>query len=110
MKDNRMYDIGLKFGNDKVTYHRYDLMYPKYIDKYQDRAINVLEIGLGDQKNGTGKSNLFGVAYGVDDLPWAENTIHLVKKYLEEMENIDNKNFQKFIKFWEKKLQINNND
>jgi hypothetical protein len=55
-------------------------------------------------------TNLFGVAYGVDDLPWAENTIHLVKKYLEEMENIDNKNFQKFIKFWEKKLQINNND
>ncbi len=42
-----MYTIGQKYGTDKVTWHRYDRFYPKYIDfvKNIDNAA-ILEIGL----------------------------------------------------------------
>jgi len=49
-------EIGLENNNDKITYHRYDLIYPIFLEPLRERSMNVLEIGLGDGKSGTGKS------------------------------------------------------
>lgn len=46
---------------------------------------------------------MFGVAYGLEDLPWAEKTVTMVRDYVKELEKIDKKNVNKFINFWEKK-------
>jgi demethylmacrocin O-methyltransferase len=51
-----MKEIGLKYDNDKITYHRYDLIYPTYIEKFKGKNIKMLEIGLGNYKDGTGYS------------------------------------------------------
>lgn len=51
-----MKEIGLKYDNDKITYHRYDLIYPTYIEKFKGKNIKMLEIGLGSYKDGTGYS------------------------------------------------------
>lgn len=48
-------------------------------------------------------TNMFGVAYGLDDLKWAEDTIHLVRDHIIEMEKIDKKTVNNFINFWENK-------
>lgn len=50
------------------------------------------------------KIQMFGVAYGWDDLCWAKKTIELVPNYLKELEKIDDKSVNNFIKFWENKL------
>lgn len=47
---------------------------------------------------------LFGVAYGIDDLKWAEKTINLVPYYVEELKKEDNQTIDYFIKFWENKI------
>jgi len=47
--------------------------------------------------------NMFGVAYGIEDLKWAEDTIHLVRDHIIEMEKIDKKTVNNFINFWENK-------
>lgn len=46
----------------------------------------------------------FGVAYGWEDLSWAEKTINFVPDYLRELDKIDNKSVDKFIKYWENKV------
>jgi len=46
-KTNMMLDLGIKYGNDKVTYHRYDLIYPHFLSHLQHEEIKMLEIGLG---------------------------------------------------------------
>jgi len=51
-----MKEIGLKYDNDKIIYHRYDLIYPTYIEKFKGKNIKMLEIGLGNYKDGTGYS------------------------------------------------------
>jgi hypothetical protein len=56
MNNNRFYDLGQKYGNDKVTYHRYDLIYPKFLSELIDKEITMLEIGLGNYQDGTGYS------------------------------------------------------
>lgn len=61
--ENKMYNIGIKYQNDKVTHHRYDLIYPQFLEKFKDKNIKILEIGLGDNQNGTGKSNYFWKEY-----------------------------------------------
>jgi hypothetical protein len=58
-----MYDIGMKFGNDKITHHRYDLIYPIFLEKKRNLDLKILEIGLGDNESGTGKSNYFWKEY-----------------------------------------------
>jgi len=47
--------------------------------------------------------NMFGVAYGIEDVKWAENTIHLVRDHIIELEKIDKKTIDKFIDFWNEK-------
>jgi len=50
------------------------------------------------------KIQMFGVAYGWNDISWAEKTIDLVPNYLRELEVIDNKTVDDFISFWENKI------
>lgn len=42
----------------------------------------------------------YGIAYGWDDLNWAQNTLGFVREYIEQLEVIDNKTVDNFIKFW----------
>jgi hypothetical protein len=56
MKNDRMYDLGIKYQNDKVTYHRYDLIYPEFLSQIQNEEIKMLEIGLGTYSDDTGYS------------------------------------------------------
>ena len=42
-----MYQLGEKYQNDKITHHRYDLIYPDFISHLCDKDIKMLEIGLG---------------------------------------------------------------
>lgn len=48
---------------------------------------------------------MYGVAYGWNDIQWANNTIHMVRDHILAMEEIDNKTVDKFINFWQNKLQ-----
>jgi hypothetical protein len=45
-----------------------------------------------------------GVAYGMNDIKWAEQTIGLVKDNLLELEKRDGRTIDEFIKYWEKKV------
>ena len=45
-----------------------------------------------------------GVAYGMNDIKWAEQTIGLVKDNLLQLEQQDNKTIDEFIKYWENKV------
>lgn len=45
-----------------------------------------------------------GVAYGWDDLAWAEKTVSLVKDNLTQLTMNDKKSFQNFLNFWESKI------
>jgi hypothetical protein len=56
IKNNNFYELGIKYGNDKVTNHRYDLIYPKFIEDLKYKKIKMLEIGLGTYSDGTGHS------------------------------------------------------
>jgi len=47
---------------------------------------------------------LFGVAYGLDDIGWANKTINLVRDNIIELEKRDSIMVDNFIKNWEKKL------
>jgi hypothetical protein len=47
---------------------------------------------------------MFGVAYGWDDIGWANKTIDLVPNYLKELQKIDDKTVDGFIKYWENKI------
>ena len=53
--EKNMYDLGIKHGNDKITHHRYDLIYPMFLSQFNDK-IKMLEVGLGDGSGGTGYS------------------------------------------------------
>jgi hypothetical protein len=48
--------IGEEFKNDKVTYHRYDLIYPLFLEEFREKDFKMLEIGLGNGEDGTGRS------------------------------------------------------
>lgn len=56
ISNENMYDLGIKYGNDKVTYHRYDLIYPHFLSHLQNEEIKMLEIGLGTYSDDTGFS------------------------------------------------------
>lgn len=47
---------------------------------------------------------MYGVAYGWDDMPWANKTIEFVPDYLRELEKIDNKTVDNFVSFWKKRI------
>lgn len=45
-----------------------------------------------------------GVAYGIDDLDWAEKTIQFLPKHIDYLEAQDNKTIDDFINFWQNKI------
>jgi hypothetical protein len=47
---------------------------------------------------------MFGVAFGWDDIQWANNTVHMVREHLKEIEKIDKKTVDNFVKYWENKI------
>jgi hypothetical protein len=50
---------------------------------------------------------MFGIAYGFDDISWANKTLNLSTDYLKELEIIDDKTVDEFINFWIKKTKLN---
>jgi hypothetical protein len=49
---------------------------------------------------------MYGIAYGLDDISWANKTIDLSTDYLKELEIIDNKTVTDFVRFWETKTGL----
>jgi hypothetical protein len=49
---------------------------------------------------------MYGIAYGLEDIGWANKTIDLATDYLKELEIIDEKTVDDFINFWEIKTGI----
>ena len=47
--------------------------------------------------------NMYGVAYGLEDITWAQKTTHMVKDHIKNLEKIDKKHINKFIELWEEK-------
>jgi hypothetical protein len=45
-----------------------------------------------------------GVAYGMNDIKWANETIGLVRNNLLELEKKDKQTINNFIEFWKSKL------
>jgi len=58
-----LYEIGQHYQNDKITHHRYDLTYSMFLEPLRNNSFNLLEIGLGDNTAGTGKSNYLWKEY-----------------------------------------------
>jgi hypothetical protein len=51
-------------------------------------------------------TQMYGIAYGLEDIEWANKTIDLATDYLKELEIIDEKTVDDFINFWEIKTGI----
>lgn len=49
---------------------------------------------------------MFGVAYGLDDIGWANKTINFVRSHISSLETLDNATVDRFVEFWENKLSI----
>ena len=47
---------------------------------------------------------MFGTAYGWEDIQWANNTVDMVKDHLIELEKIDKKTIDNFVRYWEIKI------
>jgi len=47
---------------------------------------------------------MFGTAYGWDDIQWANNTIGMVRDHLMELDKIDKKTIDGFVRYWENKI------
>lgn len=56
-------EIGNKYQNDKITHHRYDLIYPFFLENFRDKNFKMLEIGFGNGQHGTGRSGSFWTEY-----------------------------------------------
>ena len=52
---------------------------------------------------------MVGVAFGFEDLDWAKKTLPHAKKYHESMDNLNKDTVKNFIKFFEKKINQNEN-
>lgn len=46
----------------------------------------------------------YGVAYGLDDIHWANTTIHMVKDHVKQLEINDMATVDAFVKYWENKI------
>ena len=47
---------------------------------------------------------MYGVAYGMNDIKWASDTIHLVTNHLKELERNDKQTIIDFVQYWNQKL------
>jgi hypothetical protein len=48
---NRFREIGLKYGCDKVSRHKYHELYPNIFEKFKTEDINLFEIGIDEGKS-----------------------------------------------------------
>lgn len=56
-------ELGEKYQNDKIIHHKYDLIYPLFLESYRDKHFKMLEIGLGDGGTWTGRSGYLWKEY-----------------------------------------------
>lgn len=78
--------------------HRDDTIKNAFTEsKYFLRSLTPMEYRLQNPLN------MFGVAYGIEDMDWADSTIHMVRDHIIEMEKIDNKTIDNFVDFWNEK-------
>ena len=50
---------------------------------------------------------MYGIAYVLEDISWANKTIDFATDRIHELEKIDQKSVDEFVSYWEKKL-LNN--
>jgi hypothetical protein len=50
-ESNRFKEIGMKYGCDKVSRHKYHELYPNIFDKFKNEDINLFEIGVHEGKS-----------------------------------------------------------
>lgn len=48
---------------------------------------------------------MYGVAYGMNDIKWASDTIHLVRNHIKELEKNDKQTIVDFVQYWNQKLK-----
>ena len=49
-------------------------------------------------------TQMYGIAYGLNDITWANNTVNMVENHLIELNKNDKETIREFVKYWEKKL------
>jgi hypothetical protein len=47
IQNNIMYDLGIKHQTDKIVHHRYDRIYPLFLDRLKNSPIKLFEVGCG---------------------------------------------------------------
>ncbi|WWT39291.1 methyltransferase FkbM [Microcystis phage Mel-JY01] len=67
LSDRPFKAIADALGCDKTTYHTYHTIYPLFLDKFRDKKVNILEIGIDEElsvklwKSYFEDSNIFGI-------------------------------------------------
>ncbi len=63
--------LGVKYGTDKVTHHKYDDIFPRFIDDFRDVSGGMIEIGVAGGESIRMWLDLFPHMniYGIDVLP-----------------------------------------
>lgn len=51
LETNRFKEIGMKYGCDKASRHKYHELYPNIFDKFKNQDINLFEIGVDQEKS-----------------------------------------------------------
>jgi len=75
-------DLALKSETDKVSSHRYDLLFTRYLSSIRCRKIRLLEIGLGCGYDKEGASVRFWSSFFPDaDIHWIEYDAECVKRF-----------------------------
>jgi hypothetical protein len=71
MFKDRMYELGLKYGTDKISLHRYHETYPLYLERFQNYSGSMIEVGLLEGSSLNMWLNLFPNMhiYGLDINP-----------------------------------------
>jgi hypothetical protein len=46
--DNFMFNLGIKHKTDKITHHRYDRIYPNFLNHLRNDTLKLFEIGYGE--------------------------------------------------------------
>ena len=103
---------GLEYLNSELNNYEYMLTFD---DKTYLTVISALcgtkSIILNENKSLTpykyrqlNPVQMYGVAYGLDDITWANNTINMVERHLLELEKNDKETVTEFVKYWENKL------
>ena len=92
-----MKELGIKYDNDKVTEHRYDLIYPIFLEKFKNIGIKMLEIGLGTFSDGTGYSRDMWKEYLINPTIFVMDIGHEFKDELGEVIKGDQSNINDLI-------------